>query len=283
MLSYRHGFHAGNHADVLKHLVLVQLLDYLGAKDKSFWYVDTHAGAGRYPLHSGFAASRGESATGIARLWDADPLALGRPLLRYLELVRALNPGGSLRHYPGSPWLARACLRPRDRMWLHEMHPADYAVLEKSFRDSPVPASVADGDGFVALKSLLPPQPRRALIVIDPSYELKSDYSRLISALRDALSRFATGVYLVWYPMIARREAHDLPRRLEAVAGGKWLRVTLQPRSPGSEAGGLYGSGVFVINPPHTLRPALDSCMPRLRDLLAIDSGARFDLEAPPG
>ncbi len=280
MLSYRHGFHAGNHADVLKHLVLVQLLDYLAIKDKSFWYVDTHAGAGRYALDSRFATSRGESATGIARLWEADPLRLSKPLARYLGIVRALNPGGKLRHYPGSPWFARSCMRPQDRIWLHEMHPADYAALEKAFRDSPVPASVADDDGFAALKSLLPPQPRRALIMIDPSYELKSDYAQLITTLRSALARFATGVYLVWYPVIPRREAHELPRRLESTANGNWLRVSLQPRAPRNETSGLYGSGVFVINPPHTLRPALEACMPQLAELLAIDAGASFSIDS---
>ena len=280
MLSYRHGFHAGNHADVLKHLVLVQLLDYLATKDKSFWYVDTHAGAGRYALDSRFATNRGESATGIARLWDADPLRLPKPLARYLGIVRAMNPGAKLRHYPGSPWFARACMRAQDRIWLHELHPADHAALEKAFRDCPVPASVADGDGFAALKSLLPPQPRRALVMIDPSYELKSDYSQLIATLREALDRFATGVYLVWYPMIARREAHELPRRLESTANGNWLRVSLQPRAPGNESIGLYGSGVFVINPPHTLRPALESCMPQLTELLAIDPRATFAIDA---
>lgn len=277
MLSYRHGFHAGNHADVLKHLVQVHLLDYLATKDKSFWYIDTHAGAGRYALNNRLATRNGEYDSGIGKLWDAAPLPAA--LQRYLDIVREINPGGALRHYPGSPWFARSCLRVQDRLWLHELHGTDSALLEKCLRNSPVPVQVAHSDGFAALKAYLPPPPRRALVMIDPSYELRGDYAQLLASLREALARFATGVYLVWYPMIPRREAHELPTRLANLSKRPWLRVSLWLRAPQNENAGLYGSGVFVINPPFTLRPALEECLPVLGKLLDVEQDGGFAIE----
>jgi len=276
MLGYRHAFHAGNHADVLKHVVLLQLLDYMAAKDKPFWYIDTHAGAGRYALTQGYAAEQREYVDGVERLWAAG--VLPEALARYLELVRALNPHNRLKVYPGSPWIARARMRPQDRMWLHELHPSDYAILEQEFASGPVPSRVLNEDGYAGLRALLPPEPRRALVLLDPSYEVREDYARLIDALRQALRRFATGVYMVWYPMIPRREARELPARLAALTPERWLRAELVVCAADA-AHGLHGSGVFVINPPYTLRAALEQSLPRLTALLGRDRHASFTLQ----
>ena len=276
MLGYRHAFHAGNHADVLKHVVLLQLVDYLAAKDKPFWYIDTHAGAGRYTLTQGYAAEQREYVDGIEKLWNAG--VLPEALARYVELVRTLNPHHRLKYYPGSPWIARARMRPPDRLWLHELHPADYALLEQEFAAGPVPTRVFSEDGYAGLKALLPPEPRRALVLIDPSYEVREDYVRLIDALKQALRRFATGVYMVWYPMIPRRESRELPARLATLAPERWLRAELVVRAADA-AHGLYGSGVFVVNPPFTLRAALAESLPRLTMLLGLDRHATFTLE----
>jgi len=277
MLGYRHAFHAGNHADVLKHLVLVSALEHMSAKNKPFWYIDTHAGAGRYALERGFATKLREYQGGIERLWQ-EP-GLPQPLQRYLEVVRSLNPGGQLRHYPGSPWIAQALMRPQDRLWLHELHPADYALLEREFRHVTVPARVLDSDGYAGLRALLPPEPRRALVLIDPSYEVKDDYTQLLRAMQDALQRFPSGVFIIWYPMIARREARELPRKLASLPAANWLRASLVVSAADSSPG-LYGSGVFVINPPHTLAAELAESMPRLAELFALDTHASFSLES---
>jgi len=277
MLGYRHAFHAGNHADVLKHLVLVQALEHMSAKDKPFWYIDTHAGAGRYALERGFATKLREYQGGIERLWEQP--GLPRPLQGYLDVVRSMNPGGQLRHYPGSPWIAQALMRPQDRLWLHELHPADYALLEREFRSVTVPARVLDSDGYAGLRALLPPEPRRALVLIDPSYEVKDDYAQLLRSMQDALQRFPTGVFLIWYPMIARREARELPRRLAALPAANWLRASLVIAAADTSPG-LYGSGMFVINPPHTLAAALEESLPCLARLFALDRHAAFSLQS---
>ncbi len=198
MLSYRHAFHAGNHADVLKHLVLVQLLDYLTAKPKPLWFVDTHAGAGVYDLKRGFATQLAEHTTGISRLWNEPPATPA--LERYLTLVRGLNPHGRLTRYPGSPWLARQLSRADDRLWLYELHPADFAALCRNVGGKGV--GVTREDGLQALRALLPPRPKRALVLLDPAYEVKTDYRQVVATLREALQRFPTGTYAVWYPRL---------------------------------------------------------------------------------
>jgi 23S rRNA (adenine2030-N6)-methyltransferase len=276
MLSYRHAFHAGNHADVLKHLVLLALLDHLATKNKPFWYIDTHAGAGMYRLRAGYAAQRGEFDSGIGRLWNAPDLP--RPVASYVDSVRALNPTGLLRCYPGSPALARSRLRPGDRMWLYELHPADYALLEREFAPGQG-TRVQSEDGFAALKALLPPAPRRALVLLDPPYERRDDYRQLTVALGAALERFATGIYLAWLPLIPRQESRELPARLKSLGAARWLYAELRVKAPGGAAVGLFGSGVFVINPPHTLPETLRESLRALSRLLAQDAHAGFDLK----
>ncbi|MCM5570130.1 23S rRNA (adenine(2030)-N(6))-methyltransferase RlmJ [Burkholderiaceae bacterium FT117] len=281
MFSYRHAFHAGNHADVLKHVVLVQLLRHLALKETPFWVIDTHAGAGLYSLEGEWAAKRSEFADGIGRLWgraDAPPAVAD-----YLDEVRAVNPEGRLRHYPGSPFIALRHLRDRDRLRLFEMHPNESRVLagniEEAGRDAQRRTIVSPGDGFAGLKALLPPPPRRALVLIDPSYEDKRDYARALAALREGLERFATGCYAIWYPLVQRPEPADLARRLTNQPGIRWLHVTLAVRHPAADGLGLHGSGMFVVNPPWTLHESLRACLPWLTAALRQDDGARHSLE----
>lgn len=278
MLSYRHGFHAGNHADVLKHLVLVQLTRYLGQKEKAFWYVDTHAGAGAYALDSAQAAKLAEHREGIGRLWGRKdlPLALGD----YLGLVRAANPDGRLKVYPGSPALALSTMRAQDRLRLFELHSREVLRLRENFQDSGKRVLVEESDGFAALKALLPPPPRRALVLIDPPYEERRDYDRVVHSLRDCLPRFPGGTYLLWYPQLTRLEAHDLPARLKRLPAGNWLHLTLRVRTPASDGFGMHGSGLFVINPPWTLQTTLQEVLPWLVEVLGQDAGAGFTLES---
>jgi 23S rRNA (adenine2030-N6)-methyltransferase len=277
MLSYRHAFHAGNHADVLKHLVEVQLLRYLSQKDKPFWYIDTHAGAGGYALDTGYATQNREYESGIARLWQRDDLPA--PLAEYVDLVRRFNPGGALTRYPGSPLIARELLRDQDQMWLFERHPGDNAILHAHFPGRDKRVIIRDDDGFGALKSLLPPAPRRALVLIDPPYEEKQDYRRVTMALREGLQRFAAGVYAVWYPQLQRIEARGLPEQLRQLPAKSWLHVALGVQAPGEDGFGMHGSGMFVINPPWVLRDMLQTVMPYLVRHLGQDAGAGYTLE----
>jgi 23S rRNA (adenine2030-N6)-methyltransferase len=277
MFSYRHGFHAGNHADVLKHLVLVQLLKQLALKDKPFWFVDTHAGAGAYALDTGFAAKSGEHDTGITRLWPQPDLP---PALReYVGQVRAFNGDGALRRYPGSPQLALQLSREQDRLRLFELHSTEAQVVQDYFRgEAGKRVKVQVADGFGALKSVLPPPPRRALVLIDPSYEDKEDYKRVVTTMRDALERFATGTYAIWYPQVVRRESHDLPDKLQRLAPGDWLHVWLKVSAPPDGGLGLYGSGMFILNPPWKLEAALRPVLAPLVELLGQDGQAAADL-----
>jgi 23S rRNA (adenine2030-N6)-methyltransferase len=277
MLSYRHAFHAGNHADVLKHLLLIQLSRYLGQKDKPFWIIDTHAGAGLYALDTGYATQLKEFESGIGKLWTRKDLPA--TLAEYIDLVRAVNPDGQLRFYPGSPWLALQTLRPQDRLRLFELHSSDSRILLENFKAHARQVSIATANGFDALKALLPPPPRRALVLIDPSYETRDDYPHVIAALKDGLTRFATGTYAIWYPQLARPEARQLPEKLKRLPVKNWLNVSLTVHTPSPDGIGMHGSGVFVINPPWTLHKTLADIMPYLVQTLGQDAGASFILE----
>ena len=273
MLAYRHAFHAGNHADVLKHLVLMLVLEHLNAKPKPYRFVDTHAGAGGYSLEGAYARKKGEYEQGIGRLWTRDDLP--GPVADYLALVRRFNPDGVLTQYPGSPALAQMLLREHDQLRAFELHPTEQKIL-RSALSGDRRATVYDGDGFVGLKSQLPPPSRRGAVLIDPSYEGNGDYPRVVATLRDALARFAEGVYLVWYPQVRKVEAAELPRRLQGLAPGAWLHVRLTVQQPDSQGFGLAGSGVFVLNPPHLLHARLEASMPYLVDVLGQYEGASF-------
>jgi 23S rRNA (adenine2030-N6)-methyltransferase len=276
MLSYRHAFHAGNHADVLKHIVLTGVLRYLTRKDRPIWYIDTHAGIGQYRLNPRPPAGQAEWLDGIARLWEDEVVPAA--LQPYLERVRALNPDGKLQFYPGSPRLAADLLRPGDRAWLYELLGKDFQALQEQFRDRQS-IRCEEADGFAALKGLLPPGPRRGLVFIDPSYEVKADYQRLLDTLHDALRRFGSGCYLVWYPLVQRREALELPARLLQLEPARWLRAELRIKAPPASGYGLYGSGMFVFNPPWTLPAMLQDLLPWLARRLAVDGHGAQVLE----
>ena len=281
MLSYRHAFHAGNHADVLKHFIQVQLLRYMTQKDKPFWYIDTHAGAGCYALDSGYATQNAEYESGIARLWLRDDLPA--TLAEYVGLVKRFNPDGQLKLYPGSPLVALEMLREQDRMRLFELHPSDNEILRENFAERiavhEARVLVQAADGFGALKALLPPPPRRALVLIDPPYEDKQDYRRVATALREGLKRFASGVYAVWYPQLQRAESKQLPGQLKEIPAKNWLHVALSVRAPGADGFGMCGSGIFIVNPPWVLHGILQETMPYLVKHLGQDEQAAFILE----
>ena len=277
MLSYRHAFHAGNHADVLKHLVLVQLTRYLGQKDKPFMVIDTHAGAGAYALDSGYAVKLAEYKEGIGRLWGHNDLPPA--LAEYVDLVRRLNPDRRLQAYPGSPFIALWTMREQDRLRLFELHSNDARLLQENFQDAGRQVIVESGDGFAGLKALLPPPSRRALVLIDPSYEDKQDYERVFHALKDSLTRFSGGTYALWYPQLTRLDAHELPQRLKRLPVKSWLHVALRVSTPSKDGFGMHGSGMFVLNPPWTLYVTLAGVMPFLAETLGLDAGAGFTLE----
>ena len=280
MLAYRHGFHAGNHADVLKHLVLIQVLRYLAEKDKPFTLVDTHAGAGGYSLEGRQANKRHEFETGIARLWGRDDLPPA--LADYVQRVREFNGGGGLEQYPGSPALAQMLLRPTDRLRLYELHPTDHRILEAFIGRRPH-THVSMSDGFAALKSELPPPSRRGVVLIDPSYELKSDSGKVVAAVREALQRFADAVILVWIPQLQLLESAQLPQRLQAAADAAapkgWLHARLSVAQADERGFGLVGSSMFVVNPPFVLHDLLQQVLPWLVEVLGQHDGASFLLE----
>ncbi|MGA7593720.1 MAG: 23S rRNA (adenine(2030)-N(6))-methyltransferase RlmJ [Gallionella sp.] len=278
MLSYRHAFHAGNHADVLKHCIEVQLLRYLVQKDKPFWYIDTHAGAGCYSLDSGYAVQNAEYRSGIALLWERDDLP-ATPA-DYVALVKRFNPDGQMKLYPGSPLLALQLLREQDRMRLFELHPADSEILQQNFTGHGTQALIQQSDGFAALKALLPPPPRRALVLIDPPYEDKQDYQRVVAALREGLKRFAGGMYAVWYPQLQRAESRLFPDQLKKLPVKSWVHVSLSVQAPGADGFGMHGSGMFILNPPWTLHAELQQLMPYLVGVLGKAGEGGFVLES---
>jgi 23S rRNA (adenine2030-N6)-methyltransferase len=279
MLAYRHAFHAGNHADVLKHLVLTLVLRHMNLKDKGYRLVDTHAGAGGYSLEGGYAHKRGEYEQGIARLWDRKDLP--QPVADYVALVRQFNDGPQLRQYPGSPAFAHLLLRPQDQARLFELHPTDHKILASYLGDQPG-VEVSMVDGFAALKKQLPPPTRRGVVLIDPPYELKTDYTKALGAVREALDHFADGTIIVWLPQLQLLEATQLPQRLKASAAPAkkgWLHARLTVARADARGFGLMGSSVFVVNPPHTLQPALQDTLPWLADVLGQFDGAHATLE----
>jgi 23S rRNA (adenine2030-N6)-methyltransferase len=302
MFSYRHAFHAGNHADVLKHTTLIAALRHLMHKDQPITLVDTHAGAGLYRLDGDYTETGGEAKDGIVKLMAGlrpaqGPGVPGCPALDdYLDLIAQFNPSGSLRIYPGSPFVMQTLLRTeaRDRLKLFELHPTDGKTLDANIAQLEAGRQIAVSrqDGFEGLKPLLPPPPsatgsKRALVLIDPSYEIKNDYGKVSACIQDSLRRFPTGTYMVWYPIIPRPEAHDLPKRLKTLstqAKRPWLHATLaigqDPTHGPEDRPGLTASGMFVINPPHTLKPALQQALPILLEVLGRGRGKSQSLDS---
>jgi 23S rRNA (adenine2030-N6)-methyltransferase len=324
MFSYRHAFHAGNHADVLKHATLIAILNHMLEKEAALTVIDTHAGAGLYRLDGDYAQTSGESAEGVKKLFEGKKTLLSTvntaaaatktvvktlakavpskpvtpaeiaPLLQnYLDVVAEFNKGGSSRVYPGSPFMIQQLLREHDKLKLFELHPTDAKTLAANIAQLNAGRKIAvlAQDGFEGVKKFLPPPARRALVLCDPSYEMKDDYARVVAMVSDALTRFATGTYAVWYPIIPRPEAHDLPKKLKTLAtrmGKGWLHATLTVKSSKLTTDtdgevvrpGLPASGMFIINPPFTLKPALALALPQMVQLLGQDKNAAFGLES---
>ena len=276
MLAYRHAFHAGNHADVLKHITLLLVLRYMNQKDKPYRMIDTHAGAGGYSLEGQYAQKKGEYLQGVARLWARDDLP--EAVADYMALVRQFNPDGMLEQYPGSPAFAQMLLRSQDQLRLFERHPTDHRILE-AYLGGVRGAEVKDTDGFEGLKGQVPPSSRRAVVLMDPSYEGHGDYPKVITSLREAILRFPEGVYMVWYPQVSKLEAAQLPRRLEGLAPKGWLHARLTVQQPDSQGFGLAGSGMFILNPPYTLHAQLLEVLPYLTEVLGQYDGANYLLE----
>jgi 23S rRNA (adenine2030-N6)-methyltransferase len=275
MLSYRHAFHAGNFADVFKHVLLAHLIRALQRKETPFCLLDTHAGAGRYDLDSAAARKNREFAGGIGRLWDQTEL--GPELAEYVAWVRTLNPDERLRHYPGSPRLARALLRPGDRLILTELHPADHAALKAEFAGDRQTA-VHHQDGYVALKGFLPPPERRGLVLLDPAYELKDEFDRLIEAVRMIHRRWAGGVIAIWYPILDRAPSQRWQCALQALAIPALLCAELGLH-PYDGPPGLHGCGMIIVNPPWQFDSLLNRLLPELLRRLRVGDFGQTRLE----
>ena len=275
MLSYRHAFHAGNFADVFKHVLLIQLIQALQRKDKPFRVFDTHAGAGRYDLYSAPARKNREYQAGIGRLWDRQ--GLGPELHNYREQVRALNPNGVLREYPGSPRLVRALLRPEDRLTLTELHPGDYPALKAEFAGDRHVA-VHHADGYASLKAFLPPPERRGLVYIDPAFELRDEFDRLVEVVQTIHRRWATGMAAIWYPILDRAPSLRFQRHLQALEIPALLCAELG-LYPYNQPVGLHGCGMIVINPPWKLDEMLSRLLPELLAVLCTSAAGQTRLE----
>ena len=284
-MNYRHAFHAGGFADVIKHIVLVRMLIYLQEKPAAFRVIDTHAGAGVYDLTGAEASRGGEWLTGIARIMQARFSETTMPLMKpYLDIVRAFNPQGTLKTYPGSPLIARALLRPQDRLTACEVEPkARKQLIEALRRDTQ--ARVVDLDGWTALPAFVPPKERRGLVLIDPPYERKDEFERLAEGFAEAFAKWPTGSYLLWYPVKSRRATDDLARDVAQAVGqakppGKALRLefSVAPQTAGTS---LTTSGLLIVNPPWTLMGELKAILPELEKPLGQGGAGRFRLETP--
>jgi 23S rRNA (adenine2030-N6)-methyltransferase len=282
-MNYRHAFHAGGFADVIKHIVLVRILTYLHDKPAAFRVVDSHAGAGVYDLSGDEARRGGEWLTGIARLMQARFSESTAALLKpYLDIVRAFNPQRELATYPGSPLIARALLRPQDRLVACEVEPkARKRLIDALRRDAQ--ARVVDLDGWVALGAFVPPNERRGLVLIDPPFEEKDEFERLATGFAEAFAKWPTGIYLLWYPAKSRRATDSLAQKVAAVAdaavgAGKCLRLEFSV-APQVADGGLTSAGLLIVNPPWTLGSELKAILPELEKPLGQGGAGRFRLE----
>lgn len=264
MLSYRHSYHAGNHADVLKHIVLTLCIESLKEKDKPFLYLDTHSGAGRYLLQSEHAEKTAEYLSGIARVWQqTEILDLLNP---YFTVLKYYNRNVTLKYYPGSPLFAKQLLRNQDKLSLTEIHTSDYPLLRQEFSKDRR-AQVLREDGLLQLKSKLPPESRRGLILMDPSYEIKDDYQKIPLALQEGYKRFATGCYLLWYPVVNRKQTQAMIDSIVDSGIKNILQIELAIR-PDNNQKGMTASGMIVINPPWKLPGQMQTILPWLKSIL---------------
>jgi 23S rRNA (adenine2030-N6)-methyltransferase len=275
-MNYQHAFHAGNFADVHKHVVLARILMHLRAKPAAFRVIDTHAGAGRYELFAEEPTRSGEWRAGIARVWEAAAQQkLGPPvselLAPYLGAVAACNADDSLRNYPGSPLVAQHMLRPQDRLIACELEPRSAAALAATLRGDRR-AKALSLDGWTAIGAYVPPKERRGLVLVDPPFEEPSDFTRLSGALAAAHRKWPTGTYMLWYPIKTREAPDALARRLQRLAIPKILRCEMTLGLPRADAG-LIGSGLIIVNPPFTLEADLRVLLPALGRIMAPRAG----------
>ncbi|HWU62524.1 MAG TPA: 23S rRNA (adenine(2030)-N(6))-methyltransferase RlmJ [Ensifer sp.] len=269
-MNYRHIYHAGNFADVLKHAVLARLIVYLQQKDKPFRVIDTHAGIGLYDLSSTEAQKTGEWQDGIGKLIAAELPADVAPLLApYLDAVRTLNPEGGVKYYPGSPKLTRMLMREQDRLSAMELHPQDCETLRDLFAGD-YHVRVTELDGWLSLGAHMPPKEKRGLVLVDPPFEIEGEYERLVEGLVKAYRRFPGGTYCLWYPLKKGAPIKDFHDALKETEIPKMLCTELSVRSD-RETTGLSGSGLIIVNPPYTLHDELKKILPVLKTLLAQD------------
>ncbi|MEZ5854427.1 MAG: 23S rRNA (adenine(2030)-N(6))-methyltransferase RlmJ [Hyphomicrobiaceae bacterium] len=283
-MNYRHAFHAGNFADVLKHAVLALVIEHLKLKPKPFRVIDTHAGIGRYRLDGPEALRTSEWRDGIGRLigpaaapLPADVAALLAP---YLETIRKLNPDGDLAIYPGSPLLALSLMRADDRLVAAELHPEDSAELARLIGRDPR-ARIFERDGWQVLKASLPPRERRGIVLIDPPYEVAGESARLAQALREGLKRFATGTYLLWFPLKDRGALGELQQAIASIAIERVLWVELAVGAPKDKPGALSGSGLAILNPPYRLAEQLNVLLPFLAERLSRGEQTSWSVRDP--
>ncbi|CDZ78202.1 Ribosomal RNA large subunit methyltransferase J [Legionella massiliensis] len=263
MLGYQHGYHAGNFADVLKHLTLTRLLSYMLSKEKPLFYLETHSGRGSYDLKDSQALKTGEHREGISLLWQQKD-KLAAVFTPYLQLIKQLNKTGELRFYPGSPSIAIEMLREIDRLYCCELHPREFELLQK-LPHSGKRVFYSHSDGLTGLGSLLPPTERRGLIFMDPSFEVKTDYKQIPNAIKSAYQRFSTGVFCLWYPIIDKRLHEQLVRGMTSVAAKEALRIEFYLTS--AIQSGMTGCGLWIINPPYTLAEEMKIILEQLRNL----------------
>lgn len=261
MLSYQHGYHAGNFADVIKHIGLTRLLHYLTIKEKPLFYLETHSGKGLYDLHSKYAEKTKEYKQGIELIWPKKE-SLPAVFQEYRQAINQLNPSHGLRYYPGSPYFVLDRLRMQDRMYFCELHPREFEVLSQLPRLHKK-VYYSNSDGIAAMKSLLPPPEKRGLIFIDPSFELKDEYKTIHLAIKQAHTRFATGVFCLWYPMVNQKLVEKLNRHMKEINAKNALRIEFSLSAMPME--GMYGCGLWIINPPFTFADEMKSVLNTLK------------------
>lgn len=277
-MNYRHAYHAGNFADVMKHAALTRLVEYLKLKDRAFRVIDTHAGIGLYDLSSAEARKTGEWRDGIGRLFEARlPGDAAKLLAPYLDAVRAANEGKDLRAYPGSPRIVRHLLRRQDRLSAVEMHPED-AVRLKSLFAGDIQTRVIELDGWLALGAHLPPKEKRGLVLVDPPFEEPDEFGRLLDGLKTAHRRWPGGIYALWYPIKDHAAVAAFRTTLAGAGIPKILDVAFEMR-PASREPRLDGSGLVVVNPPYIFEAEMRAILPALHRALGAQPGARWRVE----
>ena len=277
-MNYRHAYHAGNFADVVKHIILTRIVLYLQRKDQAFRVIDTHAGIGRYDLHGVEAGKTNEWQSGVGRLLDAKADAKVAELIQpYLDIVRAENADGTMRHYPGSPLIVRHLLRRQDRLSALELHPRDAQLLADVF-EGDIQVRVTKLDGWLALGAHLPPKEKRGLVLVDPPFEVAGEFERLVDGLVRAHKRFSGGTFALWYPVKDRHEVRRFVTALQETGIPKILRAELMIRDPSPEPK-LDGTGMIIVNPPYTLDDELRTILPALSKILSDGKNSGFTLD----